>query len=83
MKVMIFDDAAQKMVLEFTCPTPVLGVRMKRDKVSNISWISKNDNLPPRHSCFDNLPTLQDCDCDEEPDPRVLLPQLSHQAFLS
>ena len=30
---MIFDDAAQKMVLEFTCPTPVLGVRMKRDKV--------------------------------------------------
>jgi len=31
--VMIFDDAAQKMVLEFTCPTPVLGVRMKRDKI--------------------------------------------------
>ena len=35
---MIFDDAAQKMVLEFTCPAPVLGVRMKRDKVSDISY---------------------------------------------
>ena len=83
MKVMIFDDAAQKMVLEFTCPTPVLGVRMKRDKVSNISWISKNVNLPSCHSCLIIYPPLQDCDCNEEPDPRVLLPQLSHQALLS
>ena len=28
------------------------------------------------------LPLCPDCDCDEEPDPRVLLSQLSHQAFL-
>ena len=34
-------------------------------------------------ACIDNLPHLQDCDCDEEPDPRVLLPQLPHQALLS
>ena len=43
---MIFDDAAQKMVLEFTCPTPVLGVRMKRDKVlplaATVTKIEKN-----------------------------------------
>lgn len=31
--VMIYDDLAQKMVLEFTCPTTVLGMRMKRDKI--------------------------------------------------
>jgi len=31
--VMIFDDAAGKMVLEFTFPDPVLAVRLKRDKL--------------------------------------------------
>jgi hypothetical protein len=31
--LMIYDDAANKMVLEFTFPSPVLSVRLKRDKV--------------------------------------------------
>ena len=31
--VMVYDDLAEKMVLEFTCPTTVLGMRMKRDKM--------------------------------------------------
>jgi len=31
--VMIYDDNSGKMVLEFTCPDPVLAVRMKRDKL--------------------------------------------------
>ena len=35
--VMIYDDATQKMGLEFTFPTTVLGMRMKRDKIVIIS----------------------------------------------
>ena len=31
--VMIFDDLSSKMVLEFTCPDPVLAVRLKKDKL--------------------------------------------------
>ena len=31
--VMIYDDKKNKFVLEFTLPTPVLGVRLKRNKL--------------------------------------------------
>jgi len=31
--VMVYDDLSRKMVLEFTCPDPVLAVRMKKDKL--------------------------------------------------
>ena len=81
---MIFDDAAQKMVLEFTCPAPVLGVRMKRDKVSNISYTWHNFSYFYNfifHIC--DLIFYQDCDCDEEPDPRLLFSQFSNQTVLS
>merc|ERR1719242_1362588 len=31
--VMVYDDLSSKMVLEFTCPDPVLAVRMKKDNL--------------------------------------------------
>ena len=31
--VMIYDDKKNKFVLEFTLPSPVLGVRLKRNKL--------------------------------------------------
>jgi hypothetical protein len=31
--VMVYDDLAGRMALEFTCPAPVLGLRMKKDKM--------------------------------------------------
>ncbi len=31
--IMIYDDKKNKFVLEFTLPTPVLGVRLKRNKL--------------------------------------------------